>query len=205
MTAVLLVRHGETAWNRERRVQGWAPTALTDRGHEQALATGAWLTDRYDPDRVVSSDLRRTRETTARLGEAGDGLPTPELGRSWRERSFGVYQGFLADELFARNPDHGADSVSSLDVAPEGGESLTEFCDRVERAWTGLLEGAGADETVLVVTHGGVIKATRGLVTGQSRTAALERDSPPNCSVTEVALEGGDARLVRDGTTDWRE
>lgn len=205
MMTLLLVRHGETAWNRERRVQGWAPTALTDRGHEQARAAGAWLAERYDVDRVVSSDLRRTRETVVRADEAAKGLPDPGFDRAWRERSFGVYQGFLAEELFERHPDHGADSVSAMDVAPEGGESIDAFCDRVERAWRAHLSAAAPDETVLVVTHGGVIKTIRGLVTGESRVPALERDSPPNCSVTEVRVADGRSTLARDGATDWRE
>jgi hypothetical protein len=52
VTAVL-VRHGETAWNREGRVQGWAPTSLTDRGREQARTLGAHLASAYDVDRAV--------------------------------------------------------------------------------------------------------------------------------------------------------
>ena len=63
MATVLLVRHGETTWNRSGRVQGWAPTPLTERGHEQAAALGAHLASTVDVDRLVSSDLRRAQET----------------------------------------------------------------------------------------------------------------------------------------------
>jgi len=205
MATVLLARHGETRWNREGRVQGWAPTALTDRGETQATALGAWLADAYGVDRVVASDLRRVRETTARLREAGDGIPTPTVDRAWRERAFGVYQGFLAQALFEREPDHApGDSVSALDVVPEGAEGIDEFCARVESAWAGLCERVDAGETVLLVTHGGVIKTLLSVVTDRSRTAALSADSPPNCSVTEIRLDGDSATLVADGLTEWR-
>lgn len=63
---VLLVHHGETTWNRERRVQGWAPTGLTERGEEQARAAGRAIAAEHAVDRIVTSDLRRTAET-ARL------------------------------------------------------------------------------------------------------------------------------------------
>lgn len=203
MTTLLLVRHGETAWNRERRVQGWAPTGLTDRGREQATAAGAWLTERYDVDRAVSSDLRRTRETAARLDEAGEGLPDPSFDRRWRERGFGVYQGFLAEELFAHHPDHGAESVSSLDIAPEGGESIDAFCDRVETAWADLADGAGADETVLVVTHGGPIYFLLSHVRGQDIVTAVTGHSQHNCAINELRVDEktGAVDVVRHNET----
>jgi len=205
MTRVLLARHGETPWNRERRVQGWAPTGLTDAGREQARALGTWLTDRYDVARVVASDLRRTRETTARLRAASD-VPEPTLDRAWRERGFGVYQGFLAAELFEREPDHDPNaSVSALEAAPEGAETIGQFCARVESAWAGLRERVAPDDIVLLVTHGGVIKVLLSAVTDRARTAALRSHSPPNCSVTEIRLDGGNAELVAEGVTEWRE
>ena len=81
MNRVLFVRHGETTWNRESRIQGWASTPLTGRGRDQARATGRLLRA-AGVDRVVASDLRRARETarllregpqrSARYGEDGD-------------------------------------------------------------------------------------------------------------------------------------
>ncbi|MDS0281858.1 histidine phosphatase family protein [Haloarcula onubensis] len=204
MTTLLLARHGETAWNREGRVQGWAPTELTDTGRDQAEALGAWLSEAYDVDRVVASDLRRTRETTARLREAGADLPDPTLDRAWRERAFGVYQGFLAEELFEREPGHEpGDSVSALAAAPEGAEAIDQFCARVESAWSGLRERVDDGETALLVTHGGVVKVVLSLVAERSRAAALTAHSPPNCSVAEVRLDGDGAELVAEGVTVW--
>ncbi|MFC7197079.1 histidine phosphatase family protein [Halosimplex aquaticum] len=68
MTAtLLLVRHGQTTWNRDGRIQGWADSTLTERGREQARALGSHLSAEYDVDRLVASDLRRTRETVGLL------------------------------------------------------------------------------------------------------------------------------------------
>jgi probable phosphoglycerate mutase len=205
MTTLLLVRHGETPWNREGRVQGWAATGLTDRGHEQARALGAWLGSAHSVDRVLASDLERTRLTAAAVREAAAGLPAPTFDPSLRERGFGVYQGFPVAEMADRFPDHDrSKSFLTLDVDPLNGESIAAFLDRVERAWR-VVTGAVADgETALVVTHGGVLKLLRATLTDRNPQEALARDSPPNCSVTEVGLDG-DPELVRYGATPWRE
>lgn len=73
---LLLVRHGETTWNRDGVIQGWADSSLTDRGRRQARAVGRRLAGE-GVDRLVASDLQRARETAAVLGEAGvDAAPT---------------------------------------------------------------------------------------------------------------------------------
>jgi len=205
VTTVLLARHGETDWNREGRVQGWAPTGLTERGRRQARELGAWLDDNRDVDRVVVSDLRRTRETTAAIRASATGLPEPTLDRAWRERGFGVEQGFLATELLERYPDHDQEaSVSSLPIDPEGGECLDGFCGRVESALAELGERCQPTETALVVTHGGVIKTALAAATDRERTAALAGSSPPNGSVTELRLENS-IELRTDGFVPWED
>ncbi|MBX0286980.1 histidine phosphatase family protein [Haloarcula salinisoli] len=205
MTTLLLVRHGETHWNREGRVQGWAATGLTDRGREQARALGAWLGGAHTVDRVLSSDLERTRATTAAVRETADGLPSPAFDPSLRERGFGVYQGFLAEEMADRFPDHDrSKSFLTLAVDPLNGESVTDFRDRVERAWDGLTDTVADGETAVAVTHGGVLKLVRAILTARDPQATLAQSSPPNCSVTEVGLDGT-PELVRYGATPWRD
>lgn len=205
MTTLLVVRHGQTTWNREGRVQGWAPTDLTDRGREQASALGRWLGDRYSVDRILASDLRRTRETTAELRAAADGLPEAGFDPGWRERGFGVYQGLLTEELFERFPDHDRrDSVSSLDVAPENGERIPEFRRRVQSAWDRATATTRPGETTLVVTHGGAIKVLLGELTDRDPDATLADHSQDNCAVNEFRIDEG-AKLVGEALTDWRE
>jgi len=206
MSTVLLVRHGETHWNRKSRVQGWAATELTDRGHEQARTLGAWLDHQYDVDRVIASDLERTRQTTAGIREAATGIPDPIFEDTLRERGFGVYQGFLAEELVAQFPEYNTkESLLTLDTDPINGESVGTFIDRVEQGWERVAGTVGDGETALVVTHGGVLKLFRAILTERDRQTTLSQASPPNCSVTEVRFDGGSPALVDYGATPWRE
>src|SRR5699024_3254749 len=155
MTTVIALRHGETDWNAERRLQGWAPTPLNDRGREQAESAGIHLAATYDFDRILASDLRRTHETATLVREAGI-EPDPILDRAWRERDFGVYQGLTYETMSDEYPEFSAErsGQSALAETPERGESLIDLRERIVDAFERLTDDA-IDETVLVVTHGG--------------------------------------------------
>lgn len=205
MGTLLVARHGQTTWNRDGRIQGWAPSRLTEQGQTQAQALGAWLDDRYDVDRVLASDLRRTRETAAAADDGYGGLPDPEFDTDWRERGFGVVQGLYAEELLAEFPDHDRDaSVISLDAAPEGGEGIPTFRGRVESGWDRAVSATDTGETTLVVTHGGVIKILLAKLTNKDPDAALAEHSQDNCAVNEIRLDGGEPELVDEELTGWR-
>ena len=103
MTTIVLLRHGETDWNADRRIQGWAPVPLNDRGRTQAASAGEHLAALAEFDRVVASDLRRTRETAALVCEHLE--PAPVFERAWRERDFGVYQGLTYETMFSEYPE----------------------------------------------------------------------------------------------------
>lgn len=188
---VSLVRHGETTWNVEGRVQGWAGAPLSGRGREQARATGQRLSE-AGVDRLVVSDLRRTQETARLLTESGlDATTTYE--EAWRERDLGDYQGLdrttVADRSTAFDP---GESVTVLEDVPAG-ESVDEFLRRVRSGWESLLAGLDGD-TVAVVTHAGPIRAVVAEVTGQDLSALAREWSPGNCCVTEIDPDG---RVVR--------
>ncbi len=194
MTTVLLVRHGETPWNRERRIQGWAPVSLSDRGREQATAVAAHLAAEYAVDRVVASDLRRTKET-ARVVARETGAPaTFDCG--WRERSFGVYQGLSYEALFDGHPEFALGQVGyvAAEVEPEAGESLLAARERVLDAFDRLLDGA--DDTVAVVTHGGPIRIVLGHVRGLDAVEAVHGLDVENCSITELRADGDEVEVV---------
>ncbi|MFC7026736.1 histidine phosphatase family protein [Halomicroarcula sp. GCM10025324] len=206
MSRILLTRHGETPWNREGRIQGWAATGLTERGRREASAMGAWVDDTYDVDRILASDSERTRRTTANLRDAAGPLPEPAFDATLRERGFGVYQGFLVEDLFERYPEHDpSHSVSALPADPDHGESVAAFCERVTSAWDSVRAATDPGETTLVVTHGGVIKVLLAELTDRDRDAALAAHSHDNCAVTEIRLDGADSTLVAEEQTDWRE
>ena len=198
MATVLLVRHGETAWNRERRLQGWAPVGLSELGRRQARALGAALAASHDVDGIVASDLRRTRETADLVAEAVDAPVRPDPG--WRERDFGVLQGVTYDAFDA---EHGAYSLAvsgeaAVDARPEGGESLADLRERVLGAWDLLVADLGGDETRVVVTHGGPLYLLCGHLTGRGVVEAVLDHHQANCAVNEVRVDGDGAVLVRE-------
>jgi probable phosphoglycerate mutase len=188
---VHLVRHGETTWNAEGRVQGWAGASLSGRGREQARATGQHLSG-AGVDRLVVSDLRRTQETARLLTESGLDVTTA-YDEAWRERNLGDYQGLdrttVADRCPAFDPEA---SITVVEDVP-GGESVDEFVQRVRSGWTSLLAGLDGD-TVAVVTHAGPIRTVVAEVTGTDLSALAREWSPGNCCVTEIDPDG---RVVR--------
>jgi probable phosphoglycerate mutase len=188
MTRLLLARHGETDWNSERRWQGHADRPLNDTGREQA----AELADSLSATPVAaiySSDLARARETAEIVG-ARLGLPVV-LDPGLREVDVGEWSGMRHDDIAERFPEGFARWQNGWH-GWDGGESYEEMR---ERAVATLLRIATdhEDETILVVAHGGTIRAcdaeARGLTYRDSRHASLP--SAGNCSVRELRVEAG--------------
>lgn len=149
---VWLVRHGETDWNRERRLQGWSDVPLNRTGHEQASELGVRLGE-HRFESVSSSDLSRAAETAI-----GAGLE-PRLDAAWRELDFGLLEGLRWDELDEATQARLA-AFDSFE-AP-GGESVANLRVRVVAALDGLSPGSHA-----VFTHGGVIRLVQRLCGGE--------------------------------------
>ena len=187
MATVLLVRHGETTWNHERRIQGWAPAPLSERGRDQAMVAGDYLAEECEVDRVVASDLRRTRETARHVLAALGDVPY-RFDPGWRERNFGVYQGMHYEELFETHPEYALSEVgyAAAETTPEGGESILETRERVQEAYSRLLGDLDADETVAVVTHGGPVRIIVGAVASLDVVECVLEVDVPNCSGTEI-------------------
>lgn len=153
-TRLLLVRHGQSTWNAERRWQGWADAPLSELGERQALDAAGHLGN-AGLTRVASSDLRRARRT-AELIAGSLGLGDVAVVADLRERDVGRYQGHTAEELRVMFPEDFAPDGRRLGYAD--GENDDALCARVVPA---LVELAArlAGEVVLVVSHGGVIRA----------------------------------------------
>lgn len=204
MTTIVAVRHGETTWNREQRMQGWAPTPLTDLGREQAREVGKVLAAEYDIDRVHASDLHRTRQTAELVGEH---VPAPVTYESaWRERDIGVYQGLPYEEMFERFPEYGLGEVGARAAheRPDSGESLVDVRERVVGRFEALLDESDPGETVLVVAHGGPIRLLLGHVKDLDVPAAVLEQPQHNCSINEFSHDHmtGETRVVRENATD---
>jgi len=165
MTVFALVRHGETDWNRERRIQGSTDIPLNDTGREQARATGALLASRRWTA-LVASPLSRAAETARLIGEHV-GLGEPELEHRLVERDYGAAEGLTGTEIDALYPD-GADVPGREPreaVAVRAVDALHDLAAR------------HPGEAVIVVAHGGVIRSVlesvdpgrhRGMITNGS-------------------------------------
>ncbi len=202
MATLVLVRHGETMWNRDGRVQGWAPVELTERGQQQASALADALADQYTVDRLVSSDLRRTLETARPIGRAVG--CEPEQDRRWRERDFGVLQGLDYEELFLGYPEFTLTEVgyTSARARPEGGESLVDNRERVIEALTMLADDIDSSETVVVVTHGGPLYLVLGWIRSFDIMATIMDQEQGNCAINELAVDGdGTLSVERENDT----
>ena len=176
---VYIVRHGQTDWNAEYRLQGQADTDLNATGRMQATRNGrflAGLIDRPDAFDFVASPMRRTRETMERARIA---MGLDPLGYRTEPRlvevNFGDWQGFTMAELEVKRPGQtGRRAVDKWDFQPpgEGAESYEMLLQRV-KPWFEAL-----DRDTVCVTHGGVIRAFLRLANGISKSEAAALEIP---------------------------
>lgn len=204
MTRVVVVRHGETDWNRNGRMQGWAPVPLNETGREQAAAVGEWLAGEFDVDRVLSSDLLRTKQTTEHILERLGDRPV-DYEPHWRERDLGVYQGLTYGDVEERFSDFGLseDAHEAAHAMPESGESLEDVAERVTGRFDRLLAEHDG-ETVLVVTHGGPLHVLLGYVKEMDLRESFQAHYQANCAVNELLDDGDDVRILRENERAWR-
>ena len=172
-TRILAIRHGETLWNVDTRIQGHLNIDLNETGRWQAERVGHALAE--EPiEAIYSSDLRRAFETAQAIACAPARLaartPTPTQvipHLPLRERHFGHLQGKTWAEIEAEHPEEckrwrGRDPH----WAPSGGESLTELRERIRRC-VDELASQHMGEQIVLVAHGGVMDALYRLATGQ--------------------------------------
>jgi broad specificity phosphatase PhoE len=192
-TRLILVRHGETGWNHDLRLQGQTDTELSDFGREQARRLAARLA-REELAAAYSSDLRRCVDTTA-IALAGRGI-TPTLVAGLREVNLGDWQGHTTAELRATMPAE-LERVwgNPVDEAPRGGETRRELQTRVVEA-VASIAGRHPQGQVLVVSHGGALRALAcwALLADLRAVRRLDLD---NCGISRLDFEGGEPTLRR--------
>jgi 2,3-bisphosphoglycerate-dependent phosphoglycerate mutase len=190
VTTLILVRHGETDWNRDGRWQGQADAPLNERGREQARALAEQLAG--EPvDAVYSSDLSRARETAEIIAARLDREPV-EVDPRLREVNVGGWSGLTMAEIEARYPAEVALwRTGDPAHAFAGGETYAAMGERVVDA---LAEIASRhpDDNVVVVLHGGSIRGALAHAAGitygeQSRRRAHLR----NCGSVRLAVRDG--------------
>jgi len=155
-TRFIVVRHGETQWNVQHRIQGFADSPLTERGLAQAEAIGERLAqERFDA--LVASDLGRALQTAQRIARRTGHVVVPDA--RLRERNFGAGEGLTYAEIDRRFP--GAFSRTeemNPDFPIPGGETRRQFHQRVMLAFEALAREHDG-QRIAVVAHGGVLAA----------------------------------------------
>lgn len=195
MTQLILIRHGETEWNRAGRIQGHLDSPLTQDGIAQAMACGA----RLKGETIAAfycSDMGRALHTARLIGQPL-GLQASPMD-TLRERAFGQGEGLTYAEMDVRFPEaFSRERAVDEHFAVPGGESKRQFHDRVVAA---LMELAGkhAGQTVLVVTHGGVLGVVYRWIR-EEPVASAHKVSIPNVAINRLALENESWRIVMWG------
>ena len=188
---ILLVRHGETDWNRDQRWQGQADPPLNDEGRRQSRSLAEALAAR-PPHAIVSSDLARARET-AEIVAATLGLRV-ELDPRLREIDVGEWSGVTMAEVERLYPE-GARRRGAGATGWETGESYEAMGRRVVEALHEIAV-SHASERVLVVTHGGPIRALLAHAEGIDLSEwRRTRRGPDNADVETIVVENGVFRL----------
>jgi broad specificity phosphatase PhoE len=188
VTTLLLARHGQSDWNAARRWQGFADRPLTDRGRAQAEELAARLAT-IPLDAIYSSDLQRARETAIAVGRRQGLAPTaiPEL----REVDVGSWEGLTRSEAEARFPE-GFRRWRDGGTGWDDGENYPEMSARVLRAIREIGD-RHAGERVLIVAHGGPIRAIHAAALGfDVESYRRIRPVEPNARLSAVCVEDGE-------------
>lgn len=185
-TQIWLIRHGETSWNAEQRLQGWRDIPLNEEGTKQAQSIQQYLKQNpLELDAILSSDLQRAIQT-AEIAFSGMGLAV-EQDPKLRERNYGIYEGHPWRNLL-HIPDQPKPDINlrdpELDI-PEG-ESLLVFKDRVVHTFN-RIANERPNQRIAIVAHGGVIE----MVWRQIQQIALDVPRPYrilNASVNHFSI-----------------
>ena len=167
-TRIIAIRHGETAWNVDNRIQGQLDIGLNDVGLWQAARVAQALRDEAI-DAIYASDLSRAWQTAHAIAEVTACQPTPHPGL--RERGFGEFEGLTYTEIENTWPDMSRQwRKREPQWAPPGGESLVTLRERVLNTVTSVAAPHVGGQIVLVA-HGGVMDMLYRLATGQDLQA----------------------------------
>jgi len=188
---IILIRHGETAWNAERRLQGHLDIPLNTEGERQAKRLAEALAPE-SIDLVYASDLQRARQTAQAVARLR-GMPV-HVDHGLRERCYGGFEGLLYSEIEQRFPaEFAAWQARDVDaVLPDGknhGETFRQFYTRATDAILAIA-AANPDSTVALVAHGGVLECAYRMALG------LPLETPRdfkvyNASINRFRLEEG--------------
>ncbi len=195
-TRLCIVRHGETAWNAEHRVQGQLDVPLNAIGQAQAMAASKVLSqEKFDV--IYSSDLARARQTAEPT--AGTHSMKVLLEKDLRERHYGIFERLTYAEVKVRYPeDYARFEARDPEYAFRTGEALRDFSARSIAVISKII-GKHENQDILVFTHGGVLEMLYRHITGLSLSAE-RRFGIPNAGLNriEVSVAGWQVRAWAD-------
>jgi 2,3-bisphosphoglycerate-dependent phosphoglycerate mutase len=192
ITRITAIRHGETAWNVDTRIQGQLDIGLNAKGRWQAERAGAALAG-DDIDAVYSSDLWRAYDTA--LSVAKPHGMTVQTDEALRERGFGEFEGKTFAEIEISMPEKSMLwRKRAPDFSPDGGESLLVFRERVTQ-YIQALAASNVGKHIVVVSHGGVMDVLYRAATGLDLQAARTWDLH-NAAINRLLWNGAHLSLV---------
>ncbi len=201
---VYLIRHGETEYNKQRRLQGRTNIELNAYGEELARITGQGLQD-IEFDLIITSPLSRAKKTAEIILGEQNNLKKASVVEDARiqEISFGDYEGLCSGKHNYNIPDP---SFQNFFDAPEcyqippNGESFEEIIKRTGEFWQELLGREDyADKTLLISTHGCALKAILANINQTPISQFWGGGVHKNCAVTIVEIVNGQAKVVEEG------
>ncbi|MBO9536891.1 histidine phosphatase family protein [Herbaspirillum sp.] len=195
MTEILVIRHGETDWNIDKRLQGHIDIPLNEAGRRQVAALGEVLADE-GIDAVFASDLQRARATAQAVADAA-GLPVG-IDAGLRERCYGAFEGLRHPDIEEKYPEayrvwKAREPDARYPAGEREAETMREFYQRSVDAVQRIVAG-GKYRKVAIVTHGGVLECIHHWASGtefvQPRTFDIF-----NASVNRLHWDGERARI----------
>jgi probable phosphoglycerate mutase len=191
MTEILLIRHGETDWNVEKRLQGHLDIALNAEGERQASALARALSEE-SVDAIFASDLQRAMQT-AQAVAAPRGMQV-RIERDLRERSYGAFEGLLHSDINAQYPEAYAmlrarDIDARYPMGRQQAETLREFSQRAVGVIT-RLANEHRNKKIVIVSHGGLLECI------YRAANALDLSPPRDFDIKNASIN----RLLWDGS-----
>jgi|SRR3989344_5092672 len=191
---IYLVRHGETDWNLEMRIQGQIDVPLNVSGINQAKECALFFRQNSF-DYVYSSRLKRAIETAEIITS---GKLSIRKYQAFNERSFGTWETFLWSEIHQKNPDLREQwKLLGRQYHPPEGESILEMTTRVTRKFREIIDRHLINDSLLIVAHGGPIKVMIGNVMGIDEYVVYNRLEMHNCCINIMEYDGDTFKIER--------
>ena len=197
MLKILLVRHGLTQWNQEKRYLGSSDIPLNTEGKHQVSLLSIKLKSR-PIDLILSSELQRAIET-ANMITVDREIPI-NTDLRLNEINFGVFEGLTFAEAQSNNPEMLSAWLEDYDLPPEGGQSFSSFSETIQKL-IDYLENIAEEKSILIVSHGGVIREILRLTLGLPQDKHWSFQIDP-ASLSEVHIDQNNSTIIQLNDTN---